>query len=104
VQNLGHPPRRLVALQLDGSDGTLPAPGADVALDGEIVGAVTSAARHFEEGPIALALIKRTTPVDATLVVTTDDGTVAAAQETIVPPDAGRTAAVPRLPRLSRRR
>jgi len=104
VHNLGHPPRRLVALQLDGSDGTLPAPGADVALDGEIVGAVTSAARHFEEGPIALALIKRTTPVDATLVVTTDDGTVAAAQETIVPPDAGRTAAVPRLPRLSRRR
>ena len=53
---------------------------------------------------IALALIKRTTPVDAALVVTTDDGETAAAQETIVPPDAGRTAAVPRLPRLSRRR
>lgn len=104
VHNLGHPPRRLVALQLDGSDAALPSPGADVSLDGDVVGAVTSVARHFEEGPIALALIKRTTPVDAALVVTTDDGETAAAQETIVPPDAGRTAAVPRLPRLSRRR
>lgn len=104
VHNLGHPPRRLVALQLDGSDGVLPVPGAEVTFDGEVVGAVTSVARHFEEGPIALALIKRTTPVDAALVVATDDGAVAAAAETIVPPDAGRTAAIPRLPRLSRRR
>ncbi|WP_431803288.1 YgfZ/GcvT domain-containing protein [Microbacterium sp. bgisy203] len=107
VHNLGHPPRRLVALQLDGSDAVLPAPGADVALageDGDVVGTVTSVARHHDEGPIALAIIKRTTPVDAPLTVATDDGVVAAAQETIVPPDAGRTASVPRLPRLSRRR
>ena len=54
--------------------------------------------------PIALALVRRTTPVDAALVVATGDGAVAAAQEVIVPPEAGRTAAVPRLPRLSRRR
>lgn len=104
VHNLGHPPRRLVSLQLDGSDAVLPEPGAEVFADGEVVGVVTSAARHHEEGPIALALVKRTTPVDADLTVAVDDGRITAAQEQIVPPDAGRTAAIPRLPRLSRRR
>jgi hypothetical protein len=49
------------------------------------VGFVGSAARHYELGPIGLALVKRTVPVDATL---TADG-IAAAQEVIVPPDAG---------------
>ena len=43
------------------------------------------AARHYELGPIALGLVKRTVPVDATLLA----GGVAAAQEVIVPPDAG---------------
>ena len=111
VHNLGHPPRRLVLLQLDGSEAVLPEVGAavsartgDGAADAETVGVVTSVARHHEEGPIALALVRRATPVDATLTVGTSDGAVAAAQEVIVPPDAGRTAAVPRLPRLSRRR
>lgn len=104
VHNLGHPPRRLVALQLDGSDAELPEPGAEVRVGGEPVGAVTSVARHYEEGPIALAFVKRTTPVDAALTVVVGDGEVAAAQELIVPPDAGRTASIPRLPRLSRRR
>jgi folate-binding protein YgfZ len=104
VHNLGHPPRRLVALQLDGSDAVLPERGAAVMREGEPVGEVTSVARHYEEGPIALALVKRSVPVDAPLVVATPDGEVAAAQEVVVPPDAGRTASVPRLPRLSRRR
>lgn len=104
VHNLGHPPRRLVSLQLDGSDAVLPEPGAEVFADGEVVGVVTSAARHHEEGPIALALVKRTTPVDADLTVAVDGGRITAAQEQIVPPDAGRTASIPRLPRLSRRR
>jgi len=104
VHNLGHPPRRLVALQLDGSDALLPDPGAVVRRDGDAVGELTSVARHYEEGPIALAFVKRSVPVDATLTVDTEGGPVAAAQETIVPPDAGATASVPRLPRLSRRR
>jgi len=104
VHNLGHPPRRLVSLQLDGSDAQLPDLGAEVFLGDEAVGAVTSVARHHEEGPIALAYVKRTTPVDADFAVAVDGGRVAAAQEVIVPPDAGRTAAVPRMPRLSRRR
>ncbi|GAA3035937.1 folate-binding protein YgfZ [Microbacterium dextranolyticum] len=104
VHNLGHPPRRLVMLQLDGSEAVLPERGAEVLLEGEPVGVVTSVARHHEEGPIALALVRRATAEDAPLTVRTADGEIAAAAETIVPPDAGRTAAVPRLPRLSRRR
>ncbi|MFJ6678840.1 YgfZ/GcvT domain-containing protein [Microbacterium sp. NPDC091382] len=104
VHNLGHPPRRLVSLQLDGSDAELPASGAAVRVDGAEVGAVTSVARHHEEGPIALAIVKRSVPVDAALTVDVDGGEIAAAQEVIVPPDAGRAASVPRLPRLSQRR
>ncbi len=99
VHNLGHPPRRLVLLHLDGSDGVLPAHG-DVVLAGEKeVGQVTSAALHFELGPIALAVVKRSTDL-GDLVVRTDDIELAAAQEVIVPPEAGAVAGVPRLPRL----
>ncbi|MEU1970712.1 folate-binding protein [Microbacterium sp. NPDC019599] len=103
VHNLGHPPRRLVALSLDGSESLLPAPGASVRDGEDVVGTVTSFAQHFEEGPIALAIVRRSTPVDAPLVVDTEEGPVAAQQEVVVPPDAGATAGVPRLPRLSRR-
>jgi folate-binding protein YgfZ len=85
VHNLGHPPRRLVLLHLDGSEDRLPAHGAPVNLDGASIGFVGSAARHFELGPIALALVKRTASTEATLET---DG-IAAAQEVIVPPDVG---------------
>ena len=103
VHNLGHPPRRLVALDLDGSENVLPVPGDAVRLGDDVVGVVTSAARHHEDGPIALALVRRTTPVDAALTVDADDARVAAAQEVIVPPGAGATASIPRITRLSRR-
>ncbi|HEX4656186.1 MAG TPA: folate-binding protein [Streptosporangiaceae bacterium] len=108
VHNLGHPPRRLVFLHLDGSEDRLPAHGDPVSLDGTgggaaggvsggaagvvggaatggAVGFVGSAARHYELGPIALAMVKRTIPVDVPLLA----GGLAAAQEVIVPPDAG---------------
>jgi tRNA-modifying protein YgfZ len=85
VHTLGRPPRRLVMLHLDGSVERLPAHGTSVFLEGADVGLVGSAARHFELGPIALALVKRNVPVDAVL---TADG-IAAAQEVIVHPDAG---------------
>jgi folate-binding protein YgfZ len=80
VHNLGRPPRRLVMLHLDGSEHTLPEPGARVIAGEREVGYVTSSARHHELGPIALALIKRSVAVDAPLTV---DG-VAAAQEVVV--------------------
>jgi tRNA-modifying protein YgfZ len=86
IQNVGRPPRRLVFLHLDGSVDRLPAHGAAITTeDGTEVGFVGSAARHFELGPIGLGLVKRTVPADAALLA---DG-VAAAQEVIVPPDAG---------------
>ncbi len=103
VHNLGHPPRRLAMLHLDGSDSVLPVHGAAVRDGDVVVGEITSAALHFEDGPIALALLKRSTPADAALVVDTTDGPIAATQEVIVPADAGATASIPRLPRLSRR-
>ena len=85
VHNLGHPPRRLVLLHLDGSEDRLPAHGEQVQLDGAAIGFVGSAARHYELGPVALALVKRTTPVTATLHA----AGISAAQEVIVAPDAG---------------
>jgi len=84
VHNLGHPPRRLVFLHLDGSEDR-PAHGDPVTADDAAVGFTGSVARHFELGPIALGLIKRTVPVDAALRA----GGVPAAQEVVVPPDAG---------------
>jgi len=90
VHNLGHPPRRLVFLHLDGSEDRLPGHGVPVVAGDASVGFVGSAARHYELGPIALALIKRTVPVDATLLA---DG-IPAAQEVIVPPDAGANVTV----------
>ncbi|HEY1822637.1 MAG TPA: folate-binding protein [Trebonia sp.] len=86
IHNVGHPPRRLVFLHLDGSVDRLPAHGAPLTLeDGTQVGFVGSSARHFELGPIGLGLVKRTVDVDATLLA---DG-VAAAQEVVVSPEAG---------------
>lgn len=85
VHNLGRPPRRLVMLHLDGSVDRLPEHGEAIERDGRTVGSVGSAARHFEFGPIALALVKRNVPVDATLYA----GDVAAAQEVVVDPDVG---------------
>ena len=100
VHNLGHPPRRLVMLHLDGSDSVLPQPGDQVLLGDAVVGRITSCALHFELGPIALAVIKRTVDPLAQLAVQSEGILVAAAQEVVVPPDAGAALNVPRLPRL----
>lgn len=109
VHNLGHPPRRLVMLHLDGSDGVLPVHGDEVqgtrvVPGGEpelkTVGVITSSAIHHELGPIALAVIKRTVPADVTLYVHSDGIAIAASQEVIVPQSAGAVADIPRLPRL----
>ncbi len=85
VHNLGHPPRRLVMLHLDGSEDKLPAHGDEVRNGDKVVGFTGSSARHYEVGPIALALVKRNVPVADTLEV----AGISAAQEVIVSPDAG---------------
>jgi folate-binding protein YgfZ len=80
IYNLGKPPRRLVLLHLDGHAVVMPPPGTPV-MNGEVqVGFLGTVARHHELGPIALAIVKRNTPVDAQLTV---DG-VAASQQIIV--------------------
>ncbi|ADG75969.1 folate-binding protein YgfZ [Cellulomonas flavigena DSM 20109] len=99
VHNLGRPPRRLVMLHLDGSGHLVPAVGAAVRLpgaaaptaggaeaagEGRQVGRVTTVARHHELGPVALAVVKRNVPTDATLLVDCDGGAVAAGQEVVV--------------------
>jgi folate-binding protein YgfZ len=101
VHNLGHPPRRLALLHVDGSEGVLPAAGDEVLLSGTVVGRVTAAALHHELGAIALTVVKRSTDPEATLTIATAAGPeLAAAQQVIVPPDAGAEAHVPRLPRI----
>jgi hypothetical protein len=85
VHTLGKPPRRLTMLHLDGSDNRLPRHGSELAYGGKSVGFVGSSARHHELGPIALAMVKRNVPLDATLVA---DG-IAAGQEVVVDPEVG---------------
>jgi folate-binding Fe-S cluster repair protein YgfZ len=68
VFNLGQPPRRLVLLHLDGSMVAMPEHGAKVFLDDKEVGFIGSLARHYELGPIALAVVKRNVVLDATLI------------------------------------
>ena len=80
IFNLGNPPRRLTMLHLDGSDVGFPATGTKIENDGVVVGFIGTVARHHELGTIALAIVKRNTPLDATLSV---DG-IAAAQQPIV--------------------
>ena len=80
IYNLGNPPRRLVMLHLDGSDVGFPAVGTTIENDGIVVGFIGTVARHHELGTIALAVVKRNTPIEATLMV----GGVPAAQQVIV--------------------
>jgi len=93
VHNLGHPPRRLVFLHLDGSAHALPDVGDEIFISTttEAVGKVTSVGQHHEMGPIALALIKRNTPTDVELKVrsSANGEELSATQEVIVPTDAG---------------
>ena len=80
IFNLGNPPRRLVMLHLDGSDVGFPATGTAIENDGVTVGFIGTVARHHELGTIALAIVKRNTPIEATLSV---DG-IPASQQVIV--------------------
>jgi tRNA-modifying protein YgfZ len=71
VHHLGRPPRRLVLLHLDGmTTDELPATGTPVStVDGRQVGFVGTAVRHFELGPIALAVVRQNVTEDAKLRV-----------------------------------
>ena len=97
VHNLGHPPRRLIFMHLDGSGHDIPDRGdeifvvtADGTLEETSRGKVTSVAQHYEMGPIAMGLVSRSVPETATIMVRTRFGDVNANQEVIVPSDAGK--------------
>lgn len=93
VHNLGKPPRHLVLLHLDGSADDRPVPGDEVTAGGRAIGRLGTVIDHYELGPIALALIKRTVPADTAL---TAGPTAAAIDPDSVPsddaPQAGRLA------------
>lgn len=93
VHNLGKSPRVLVRLHLDGSGDSMPAPGAEVSSGGRTVGRVGTVVQHHEDGPIALALLRRAAVSGAPLEI---DGVSAAVDVDTVPddsaPQAGREA------------
>lgn len=67
VHNLGRPPRMLVLLHLDGS-AERPATGDPLLAGGRTVGRLGTIVEHVDDGPIALALVKRGLPADTPLV------------------------------------
>ncbi|MGA1329134.1 MAG: YgfZ/GcvT domain-containing protein [Candidatus Nanopelagicales bacterium] len=75
LHNLGKPPRRLTLLYLEAGDDELPAHGDLVKVADQEVGVICSAAQHFELGPIALALIKRSVAESETVSVSGKNAT-----------------------------
>ncbi|OBI78034.1 folate-binding protein YgfZ [Mycobacterium sp. E740] len=92
VHNLGKPPRMLVLLHLDGS-ADRPATGEPVLAGGRTVGRLGTVVDHVDEGPVALALLKRGLPADTELTVAGMPAAIDA--DSMPPPDvagAGRRA------------
>lgn len=92
VHNLGKPPRMLVLLHLDGATDR-PAAGEPVLAGGRAVGRLGTVVDHIDEGPIALALLKRGLPADTELTVAGAPAVIDA--DSLPPPDvagAGRRA------------
>lgn len=111
VHNLGHPPRRLVGLLIDGSNHGLPEVGADIIVrpegdDAEAmasarsIGTLKSVAMHHEMGAVGTAMIRRNTDPEAELIIRekppeeaeADEAPnfTAASQQVLTPPTAGK--------------
>ena len=67
VHNLGKSPRMLVLLHLDGST-ERPVTGDQVLAGGRSVGRLGTVVDHVDDGPIALALLKRGIPAETELI------------------------------------
>jgi folate-binding protein YgfZ len=93
VHNLGRPPRRLVLLHLDGVSEVLAEPGTPVLAGSREVGRVGSVVRHHELGVIALALVKQSVAMDASLTVA---GSAASIDPDDAPPDTDEAVAAAR--------
>jgi folate-binding protein YgfZ len=80
VHHLGRPPRALRLMHLDGiTSDHLPAPGTPVTSGERQVGFIGTAVRHFEQGPIALGILRRNISGDTPLVA--GESTVAVESE-----------------------
>lgn len=104
IVNLGKPPRRLAFLYLEGPEGDLPVPGTTIEFRGRPAGVITSVARDFESGPVALALLKRNVPSDAVLelgeFVATSVEIVSIAGKSSVSPETRPGAELRKVPRV----
>jgi folate-binding protein YgfZ len=88
VHNLGKPPRMLVLVHLDGS-ADRPATGDPVLAGGRTVGRLGTVVDHVDEGPIALALLKRGLPADTPLTTGGDTEIAAVIDADSLPPADG---------------
>ena len=98
VENLGRSPRLLVKLQLDGSAPAEPEIGAEITAGGRKVGRLGTVVHDADEGPVALALVKRSaleTPLDI-------GGTAASVDASSLPVDEGEHAGRRAVDRLRR--
>ncbi|MBE1549887.1 hypothetical protein GGC64_003927 [Mycobacterium sp. OAS707] len=95
VHNLGKPPRMLVLVQLDGS-ADRPATGDPLLAGGRSVGRLGTVIDHVDDGPIALALLKRGLPADTPLTTGGETEVAAVIDPDSLPPadvvGAGRVA------------
>ena len=81
MHNLGQPPRRLALVHLDGSVEELPVHGDEVTCNGKVVGWVGTAVRHYEEGNIALVMLKRNVALGEQLVITHNGQVITALED-----------------------
>jgi folate-binding protein YgfZ len=88
VHNLGKPPRMLVLVHLDGS-ADRPATGDPLLAGGRTVGRLGTVVDHVDEGPIALALLKRGLPADTPLTTGGDNEVAAVIDADTLPPADG---------------
>lgn len=84
VHNLGKPPRMLVLVQLDGST-ERPITGDPLLAGGRAVGRLGTVVDHVDDGPIALALVKRAIPTNTPLVIGGQIAVAAAIEADSVP-------------------
>ncbi|NYH78840.1 hypothetical protein FHR84_002165 [Actinopolyspora biskrensis] len=92
VHNVGKPPRRMLLLHLDGSLEIRPETGDPVHRGERSVGRVGSVVLHHELGPVALALLKRSAPVDEQFTAgdaEQERAVAATVDPDSVPPDTG---------------
>lgn len=95
IHNVGLPPRRQIVLLLDGSSEVRPVPGTDLYADADYrksVGRIGTVVDHWEYGPLALGLVRRTIEDSQELFWKTDEdaGKASIMGELSVHPDGHR--------------